>query len=314
MAVTPQLSVVLHAPGGHASVAPVIEAWQGQTAAERLELIVVTPTDGSPAPAGVRVIAVGRSAMHESRATGIRAATGELVMLGEDHCLPDPDVAERFIARAAEGWDVIGPAIRCADPRTLVARASVAIGYSQWMSPREGAATTVPGHNSVIRRSLLTGLGADLEEELRGSAFLATRLVRAGARGFVDPAIGMRHFDPPSWPYELKLFGCVGLGFGALRTRRWPLAARMLYPLAAPAVVARHFLRTHRELRRLPDYPPTRFGVALLALAWGLCEGPGALLGPARTAQAVELTEVKPATYADVERSNAYERGEPTPA
>ncbi|MFN8222171.1 MAG: glycosyltransferase [Gaiellales bacterium] len=304
------LSAILYAPRGLSSVVAALDAWRAQTARERVELVVICPPlpPDEPVPTDVQIIDATELALHTARSLGIRAARGELVMLAEDHCLPDPDAAERFLARAEEGWDLVGPSLRSADPRKLASRAAFVLGYSEWMSPLVAGPTTVlPGHNSVIRRELLIALGNRLEEELRGSAFVATRLLRSGASGFVDPAIRMRHFDRPSWCFQFPLFACVGLGFGAIRTRDWPLLARLLYPLAIPAIVARHFWRAHAQLRRAEGFPPSRAGVAALALAWGLGEGVGALLGPARTTSAIELTEVKPISSDDVARSDRYE-------
>jgi hypothetical protein len=125
----------------------------------------------------------------------------------------------------------------------------------------------------------------------------------------------MRHFDPPGWANEVSLLTIVGLGFGALRTRRWPLPARILYPLATPAIAFLHFKRAFTQYRRAgadAGLRPTTLAAALvLAWAWGLGEAGGAWMGTARVASRLWRTEVKPVRCEDVARSNAQERFAP---
>src|SRR4029077_5430543 len=113
----------------------------------------------------------------------------------------------------------------------------------------------LPGHNAAIRREALRTVDGQLETALMSGYFLVRTLLDRGNRGYLNADSRMRHFDGSSWLAQLKVFACVGLGFGALRTRTWPTPARYLSLLAAPVVIARHYARSSRELRRVPWYP-----------------------------------------------------------
>ena len=305
---SPRLTILLPALRGYDTVAAALDAWDAQTCRDQLEVLVLCP-DAGVAPElqpGHRAIDSTGLRLHEARARGVREAHGEFVVIGEDHCLPDPETAEELIRSVDEGWDIVAPALRSADPRTSCARAALAIGYSQWLEPiASGPKAILPGHNAAIRLAALRELDDRLEAAFMSGRFLVSSLMERGNRGYLNADARMRHFDSPSWLTHLGIFASVGLGFGALRTRTWPRVARYLYPLAAPAAVARHYARASRELRRNPDYPRTRPGVLVLAVVWGMSEGVGALLGPDRVLGALERAEQKPVSRDTVARADA---------
>jgi hypothetical protein len=310
----PLLSVLVPALRGEHEVAAALAAWDAQTRRAELEVLVLCPdrvaAEDDRVHAPTRRIDSSGLGLHEVRARGIRAARGAFVLIGEDHCLPDPEAAAALLDAAAAGWDVVVPALRPADPRTAVACAAFLLGYGQWMEPTpSGPCRVFPGHNSVVRRSLLLERGERLADDLRGAAFLTRVLAEAGARGTFAPQARLRHFDSPSWRFQLKVFASVGIGFGALRTRSWPRGLRLLTPLAAPAIALRHAARAARHLRRRASPPRgTGAAIALLAGLWGVCEGLGALAGVERGTRALMIAELKPVTAADVARAAEAER------
>ncbi len=313
----PRISVLVPALRGLDSVEAALASWEAQTRRDAIEVLVLCPdADRHPAlPDGVRTIATAELELHQARARAVHEARGDFVMIAEDHCLPDVDAVERLLAALDDGWDVVVPALRSADPRTMAARSSFVIGYSEWMEPiASGRRHVLPGHNTVVRRSTLLAAGGDLDEHLRAASFLSRYLIDRGCRGYLDATARMRHFDSTSWPFQVRVFGYVGLGFGAVRTRSWPRLARLLYPLAAPAVAVRHYARASRQLRRRPGLAGTRPGLAVLAVMWGCGEAAGALLGTERIGRALEITEIKPVTAADVARADAYEEARRSPA
>lgn len=309
MDLTPRISVLVPALRGLDSVRAALASWDAQTRRDAIEVLVLCPDadHASELPPGTRAVATAGLELHEARALAVHESRGDHVMIAEDHCLPDPEAVERLLEAIGGGWDVIVPALRSADPRTMAARAAFVIGYSQWMEPiGSGERHVLPGHNTVVRRSALLAAGDDLAGHLRSAAFLSRYLVDRGCRGYLEAGARMRHFDATSWVFQVRVFVHVGIGFGALRTHRWPTPARLLYPLAAPAAAVRHYARASRQLRRAPTLPRTRPGVAVLAALWGLGEAIGAVRGPARIARSLELTEIKPVSPRDVARADAY--------
>lgn len=310
---TPLLSVVLPGLGGWQSVQPALDCWLAQTPRDRIEILLVAP-DAEAArdalPPNCVAVPCGSRPLHEARAQGIRHATADYVVLAEDHCVPDPDYAEAILRRAEQGWDIIGPALRPGNPETAVGQASFLLGYGEWMQPAAGETDTLPGHNVVIRRERLAALGEALELELCIGAFLVARLRREGARCAIEPAARMRHFDLLGLRSSLGVCFVVGLGFGAARTGS-SKAARLLYPLAAPAVALAHWARglgEYRRAGRATGLAPSCLAPAmLLAGAWACGEAAGALLGLERVSSVLWRSETKPVSETALQRSAARE-------
>jgi hypothetical protein len=306
-AIKPKLSVIVPALLGYDTVLAALDAWEAQSCRAQLEILVLCPTaPAGPLPAGQLVIVTGSLHLHQARCLAILQASADYVVLAEDHCLPDKFWTQAILDRLAEGWDAIGPALRSGNPTTKWTQASFLLGYGQWMSPVPGGpATVLPGHNAVLRRQPLLELGGPaLEEELLVAAFLLRRLGSQAQRFFLEDRATMRHFDLPGWKRCLPIFCCVGLGFGALRTRHWPRAGRILYWAATPAIAARHWMRALTHYRRAGSQArlaPFCLVAALpLALAWACGEAAGALLGIARVTPFLSYGEIKPVARTDV--------------
>jgi len=303
----PRLSVIVPALLGYDTVLAALDAWEAQSCRDRLEILILCPTP-PPAellPPGQVAIATGSLHLHQARRLGIVHASADYVMLAEDHCLPDSDWAEAILSRLEEGWDGIGPALRSGNPATPWTQASFLLGYGEWMSPvATGAVSVLPGHNGVLSRQRLLDLGPALEDELRVAAFLVRRLHHQGQRFYLDSRAAMRHFDVPDRKRCLRIFFCVGMGFGAIRTSRWPWAGRALYWLATPAIAARHWGRALTHYRRAGAQAGlSRFCLMTavpLALAWACGESAGALMGAGRVTPFLLFSEIKPVSRRDV--------------
>ena len=303
----PKLSVIVPALRGYDTVLAALDSWEAQSCRDQLEIVVLCPSPAKAGslPHGQIVIATGSLHLHQARSLGILQASGEYVMLAEDHCLPDRFWAQAVLGRVAEGWDAVGPALRSGNPTTNWTQASFLLGYGQWMIPVTGGpASILPGHNAVLRKTSLLELGVVLERELLVAAFLLRRLHGQGQRFYLEDQATMRHFDEPDWKKSIRIFCCVGLGFGAIRTSRWPRAGRVLYWIAIPAIAARHWARGLTHYRRAgaqAGLNPLCLVVAfLLALAWACGEAVGALMGIARVTPFLSFSEIKPVARSDV--------------
>jgi len=315
----PKISILLPAMKGFESVLAALDAWEAQTRREALEILILCPDHLGPTDQQKReltpgqiIIMVGNADLHEARALGTGKAASEYVMLAEDHCLPDPEWTQAMLDRLDEGWDAIGPALRAGNRNNVWAEGSFLIGYGEWMMPiTSGPAKILCGWNGIVRTQLLRQAESSLSDEMLVGAFLIRRLKRQNCRFYLEARARMRHFDLPGWSYESFLLTIVGLGFGALRTRTWPLAARLLYPLAAPAIAFLHWKRAFIHYRRSGSSCgmslSTLAAASLLAMAWGLGEGAGAVLGVNRVAPHLWRTEVKPVSREEVAQSTAQE-------
>lgn len=295
---TPSLSVILPAMLGFETVRTAIAAWLHLAGAAEIELLVLCPAApaGLLAPPNLRVIETGSLLLHQARALGIRQARADAIFLAEDHCLPEPGFVGPILERWSTGeWDALAPALRSGNPVSAWTQASFLIGYGQWVAPlTAGAAEHLPGHNVLLRRSLLTDLGDDLERYLLVCSFLMAHLRRQGKRLGMEPRASMRHFDIEG-PRSAPIFLVVGQGFGALRTQAWPGPARWLYGLATPAIAFRHWWRAMTHRQRTRAHPVSCLpAAAWLALHWAAGEALGAWRGVAAVTPHLWRSEVKP--------------------
>jgi hypothetical protein len=305
--IKPRLSVIVPALRGYDTVLAALDAWEAQSCRDQLEILVLcpTPVDVERLQPGQIVIVTGSLLLHRARYAGIHQATADYVVLAEDHCLPDKFCAEAILNRLEEGWDAVGPALRSGNPKTSWTQGSFLLAYGQWMLPVAGPVDVLPGHNGVLRKKRLMEFGPALEHDLLVSAFLLRRLHGEGQRFYLEERATMRHFDVPGLKKNLKIFYCVGLGFGAIRTSRWPLIGRAVYWLVLPAIAVRHSLRALANYRRAGARaglsPLSLVAAFLLAWVWACGESAGALMGVARVTPSVALSEIKPVTRREVE-------------
>lgn len=323
--VKPRLSILLPAKLGYGTILAALDAWDRQTSRTELEVLILCPEHLGPTAAqaahlkpGQIVVMTGSADLHDMRVLGIGQASGEYVVLAEDHCLPDPEFAAAILTRLEDGWDGVGPALRPGIRATPWSEASFLIGYGEWMEPvASGPTGILCGWNGTVRTTLLRDLGDELSGLMRVGACAISRIRHQGARFYLENRARMRHFDPPGFGHELYLLFVVGLGFGAMRTREWSTAARWLYPLAAPAIAFLHWRRAFTHFRRAGTAAGLRLSAlaaaAVLAGAWAFGEAIGAVLGIDRVTPLLWATEVKPVTREQLGESDALEGRRSTP-
>jgi hypothetical protein len=284
----PVLSTVLVTRAGAVPLADVWPTLAAQTIAHRIEVVVVGPARGlasdpprSDGFASVRVVPLPafRTVAH-AVAEGVRRAAAPLVALVEDHVLLDPGWAEALVAAHAEGWAVVGPVVRIANPESRVAWADFVMGYGPFAEPREGGAVSfLPGHNSCYRRDVLLAQGERLEARLAAETIFHWDLARQGARLKLEPRARIAHLDfGRMGPWLATVFLSARV-FAALRVAEWPLPRRIAFALASPLIPPVRFARSLRHARRM-GAPASALPVLLLGLLVdGAAQGIGALAG-----------------------------------
>jgi len=99
-----------------------------------------------------KIIELGEtSSRGHANAAGVYNATAPVVAFGEDHCYPYKTWAEALIEAHRQPWAAVGPVVLNANPRTMISRGDILIGYGEWLEPAvAGIAQQLPGHNTVI--------------------------------------------------------------------------------------------------------------------------------------------------------------------
>jgi hypothetical protein len=287
------MSVVLVTPDDGTNLEATLAALSAQSAAGRLEIVVVAPRrariDLAAACerfAGLHVVEAGEvRRIAEAYAAGVRAATAPIVVLGEDHSFPEPGWAVALMAAHQGPWAGVGPAMENANPGTLTSWADFLLGFGRWRTPvSAGASNHVAGHNSSYKRATLLAYGNALPDRLDAPALMHADLAARGQKLYLEPQAVVAHTnftDTRAW-FRLRFH--AGRAFAAARARNWTLPQRMVYAMAAPLVpfvrLARIGLESHR-----PQQTGFFLKIAPVLFAGLVIDGVGEMVGGLRGAR-----------------------------
>jgi hypothetical protein len=281
----------------------VLPYFRAQTIIDEIELVLVAPA-GTSTPdsalfdgfAEVRIVEVGSvTPLARARAAGVRAASAPLVLIGETHALPAPDLVETLVAAQAEGWAAVVPGFRNGNPDGAVSWSNLILTYGRLVSAaKRRELDAVPAYNGCFRRELLVDYGPALDDMLDAGSGLSGDL---RARGHRFASIGdavLEHVNvsaPSAWLPER--FVC-GRAFAYVRMQRWPTWRRVAYVAAAPLLPV-PFLRTAfgvwRRMRR--ETPPLTLPALVVgAMAWCAGEACGYARGLGGAAERVTEYEL----------------------
>lgn len=299
----PAMSVLLPTATGFEAIRRTVYALARQTIADRLELIIIAPTDDpeiDPAAvtrfAAVQVVVLdGITSSNGARMAGLRAARAPIVVMAEDHSFPEPAWAEALLAAYGGDRVAVGPVLRNGNWRTALSWGNYLLEYGPWMDGPAGERAYLPGHNSSYDRAALLALGDALPELLEAESVAQDALRARGGRLYLEPAAVTHHWGFSRWPASLRLRFLSGRHFAGHRCQRWPMGRRLLYIAGAPLIpVVR--LRRILPLTRAPQLahlPRWRVIPALLSLLVldGLGELTGYIAGPGSSTRALAAIE-----------------------
>lgn len=274
----PSLSVAVVAGAQRRRMQRMLHCLAGQTIAGQVEVIVVdTRPDASawqlPAAPPVRVLPARSSTFGKAREAGVVAAQAELIAFLEDHCYPAPDWAEAVVSAFRGQVAAVGYAFENANPRSRNSRIAMLATYGEWVAPRGGGVTALPGNNVAYRREVLLAEGADLPAMLEADFNLHARLRRRGFTLSVESQARVAHENDESFLNALRSSFAYSR---ILATRRaafegWTRRRRLSYALGiiagAPLVrllgAVGGTWRRPKELGRLVVYSPAILGIYL---------------------------------------------------
>jgi len=291
----PDLSAILVTADTFEPIRKTVRALAAQTARERLELVIVCPSEQSlglieAEVAGfhsVRVIALGEiTATSIARGAGVRKASAPVVAFCEDHAFPEQGWAEAFIEAHKRPWAAVGPAFINANPG-LISWVAIAMHYGRWVEPVVGGVTDdIPGHNSSWKRSLLLDYGSQLESMLPAPTSLNWDLQAKGCKLYLEPTAKVRHLQVSRLaPFLVENFHVARM-FPAERARNWPWYHRLFYVAGMPVLLARTLRGWLGHIRRVAgkrEVLPWAWPLLLLSLTvWGAGEILGYSFGMGR--------------------------------
>ncbi len=261
-----EMSIIVLTPDSYATVERLMGRLRAQTARDRLEIVFVAPqtsrlqADEAELATFAAVQPVEANVMRstaEARAAGVRAAKAPIVVFTEDHSLPEPAWAESLIEAHGDGWSVVGPAVRNANPRSAVSWANFLLEYVQWLHPApSGPILDLPGHNSAYKRDALLHYGPALGEWLEVENVLLKDLRANGHQLYLESGACTGHLNYSRLSASIPLRFWSGRVFAARRRQGWSLARRLLYIAGSPLIpvvrLARIIGQLQRPGRRVP--------------------------------------------------------------
>jgi hypothetical protein len=259
LASPPDLSVVIVTRDDFRSIARPVAHVQAQTAADRIELVIVAP---SAAGSGVDPAALVEGGLGDARvapsgpvewrgraaAVGVRASRAPIVAFVENHSFPDPRWAESLLAAHRGPWAIVGPGVENANPVTHTSVVNFLLTYGRWAGRREpGEVDLLPFHNSAYKREWLDAWGERLGEILDSEYWLQSDIRARGGRLYLEPAARTAHQNETVLSTSLRLLFGQGRVFGHHRGEGWSPLRRAAYLLGAPAFPLLNLPRALRE-------------------------------------------------------------------
>jgi glycosyltransferase involved in cell wall biosynthesis len=287
----PHVSVVVASNRSRALLDDCLAALLPQCERARAELIVARDDDDEGLDAiaaaypSVRLVPVKRNAtIPELRGAGMGQATGDIVMLTEDHCVPGPRWVDELCLGVDTVAEIAGGGMDNAQRKRAVDWAAYFSEYGLFATTRTdtNGAMQLTGANVAYRRSIVSDVVAWASAgEWENVAHERLR-ARGSSLHFVDSAPVYQNKTYEFWEFCRDRYE-HGRDYARTRlveeagSRRWLLTAvTPLLPLVILSRVAR-------------AAAPTRWGAFLRAMpatlafvtAWSVGEAVGYLRGPA---------------------------------
>src|SRR4051794_8147728 len=160
----PHISVVVASNRSRALLDDCLAALIGQCERARAELIVARDDDEAGLEAiakaypSIRLVPVkGGATIPELRGAGMREATGDIVMLTEDHCVPGPQWVEELCLGVDNIAEIAGGGMDNAQRKRAVDWAAYFSEYGLFATTRTdaGESMQLTGANVAYRRSIV---------------------------------------------------------------------------------------------------------------------------------------------------------------
>ena len=282
----PVMSVILPADKPD-TIRGVINHLKKQTIAGQLEILLATPyasafDDLLVTLTEFHCVSVVElrdlKSLGETRSLAIKASRAPCVFLGETHSFASvPEWAERLVTRHREGWAVIVPGFRNANPAHLLSWAGFLLDYGGWIDDQPaGEIDYWPLNNSCCDRAAILEYEDDLTHALSYGDQLILAMRESGHKVYFEPEAALSHLNICRWKEWLDENWIGGHLVARYRSRDWSLARRWVYVCAAPAIalvlLGRVWRPSWQAIRRL-DLPMAIMPTLLLgAIAKALGE------------------------------------------
>jgi hypothetical protein len=258
----PALSVILVTPGSFEAIRRTTKHVRAQALRDRIEVVIVVSSeaelklDRSDLEGfwGWKVVEVGRiDSLGPAVASGFRRARGPVVVYVEEHSFPAPGWGQALIGAHEGPWAAVGPALRNANPETMVSWAAFFLDFGAWAAPGEpGPSTALAAHQTSYKRDAVLELGTGLDRLLENEGNLHRRLVTEGHRLYFEPAAQTSHVNVSRFADMLNVQyqNCREFGGNRAVLESWSWKRRALYVGGSPLIPVLRGGRAVSQIRR----------------------------------------------------------------
>lgn len=295
----PKFSVIIASVNGLPTIAECLSAIENQQGEHDAEIIVVdSTTDGTDKyieanfPQVKLIKSVEKVGVPELRAIGMKQASGEFLVITEDHCIAPENWFSQFQTAHEKGYAVVGGAVENACRESLTDWATFLCEYSSFMPPiNAGETEFVAGNNVSYQRTAIEKIDDDIKKNY-WEYFMQTELRRMNINFFAVPSIIISHKKEFGFFYFLSQRFHYSRSFAAMRRRKSSVSQQIIYILYAPIApfhltwrIVQNVLRKKRNQRELLLSLPMLF-VFMLVYAFG--EFVGQIFGSGNSLSKVE--------------------------
>jgi glycosyltransferase involved in cell wall biosynthesis len=237
----PEFSIIIASVNGLPTIAECLQAIEKQGLGSEAEIIVVDATKGETAKfitenfPHVKLIELNeRLGIPEMRAIGMREATGDYLIVTEDHCIAHANWFEEFSKAHKAGYKVVGGAVENGSPARLVDWAVFLCEYSSFMPPIfNGEAEFVAGNNVSYERTIIEQIDESVKEDF-WEYFLQAEMRKKNIKFLSTPSIVIDHKKEFGFFYFLSQRFHYSRSFAGMRRRLSTPLQQLVYLFYTP--------------------------------------------------------------------------------
>ncbi|MEO8042718.1 MAG: glycosyltransferase [Acidobacteriota bacterium] len=295
----PKFSIIIASVNGLPFIEECLASLDDQRGGLEAEIVVVDSTDEKtrdyisrnfPKVNLIRLAA--RPGIPGMRAIGMREATGDHLVITEDHCIAPENWLEEINRAHLAGYAVVGGSVENGSCSRLVDWAVFLCEYSGFMPPIEaGEVDFVAGNNVSYSRAAIRQVDEAVKNDF-WEFFMQEELRRKGIKFLSVPAVKIIHKKDFGFFYFLAQRFHYSRSFAAMRRQRSTISRQLIYLAYAPVSAIHLTWRIVSNVWRKQKHRRELFlsfpFLAMFMCSYALGELVGQLFGPGHSLAKVE--------------------------
>lgn len=295
----PKISVIIASVNGLPYINECLTALEKQHSKIDAEVIVANRCkDGTPDYIRkkfprVKLLNFSRLlSIPELRANGIFHATGDIIAITEDHCIPREDWYHEILKAHESEYAVVGGAVENGSNTRIVDWAVYLCEYSGVMSPIPyGEAEWIAGNNASYKRWVLEKIDESVRKNY-WEFFLHREMKKAGLRFLSVPTIVVCHKKEFGFLYFISQRYHYSRSFAGMRIVGSSLLKRIIYilstPFLPPSLILRILQQVLNKRRYIKEFLLSLPLLIIFMVSYACGEFAGYVFGPGNSSVKVE--------------------------